>query len=55
MELKEIFNIIDKAESKLLKQLTYEDKDLNLVTEMVLETFAMQIKKNLKEADKNEY
>ena len=55
MELKEIFNIIDKAESKLLKQLTYEDKDLNLVTEMVLGTFAMQIKMSLKEANKNEH
>ena len=55
MKLKEIFNIIDKAESKLLKQLTYEDKDLNLVTEMVLEIFAMQIKINLKEANKNEH
>ena len=55
MELKEIFKIIDKTKSKLLKQLTYEDKDLNLVTEMVLETFAIQIKKNLKEANKNEH
>ena len=55
MELKEIFNIIDKAESKLLKQLTYEDKDFNIVTEMVLEIFAMQIKMSLKEANKNEH
>ena len=55
MELKEIFKIIDKTKIKLLKQLTYEDKDLNLVIEMILETFAIQIKKSLKEADKNEH
>ena len=55
MELKEIFNIIDKAESKLLKQLTYEDKDLNFVTDMVLKAFSMQIKRSLEEADKNEH
>lgn len=53
MELKKIFNIIDKAEIKLLKLLTYEDK--NRITEMLLETFAMQIKMSLKEADKNEH
>ena len=55
MELKEIFNIMDKTKSTLLKQLNCKDKDLNLVTEMVLETFAMQIKMSLKEADKNEH
>lgn len=55
MELKEIFNIIDKTKHKLLKQLNCKDKDLNLVIEMILETFAMQIKMSLKEADKNEH
>lgn len=45
MELKEIFNIIDKTKSKLLKQLNCEDKDLNLVIQILLKTLAMQIKK----------
>ena len=55
MKLKEIFNIINKTKNKLLKEITYEDKDLNIVTEMILEIFAMQIKMSLKEADKNEH
>ena len=55
MKLKEIFNIIDKTKNKLLKEITYEDKDFNIVTEMILEIFAMQIKISLKEADKNEH
>lgn len=55
MELKKIFNIIDKDESKLSKLFATEDKDLNFVTDMVLKAFSMQIKKSLEEADKNEH
>ena len=55
MKLKEIFNIIDKTKNKLLKEITYEDKDFKIVTEMLLEIFAMKIKMSLKEADKNEH